>query len=327
MTRGTRLLVVSCLSIGGSMLLSASAPDGAIFTTLPDGSKVNYNIYSSKPDVYLDGGPGDHAPATAAGLPDNRYVFQVTDPSGKTLLSVDDARCREFDVLNGVIVAVVPAGGCEHATGIDADHGINSLTPSNPPAVTVQLCGGGLIDATSPTACFNDTPNPGGEYKVWVSSQADYLDGCALLGVANGLAPGVVDCGFKTKGNAHGFVPRHTKTDNFKVFGQPREIDGRFHAPNGDILDGMEVTWTDTLGASNNKFSYLDLEHDVHHEAHVEDVENGTHTFTINNQVGCTIGAIYVNGVKQPKSGPQTISITVKSSFTSGTIFYDIYCK
>jgi hypothetical protein len=327
MTRAAKFLLAVFFGTVASVAVFASAPDGAIFTTLPDGSKVNYNIYAAKPDVYLDGGPGDHAPITAAGLPDNRYVFQVTDPSGKTLLSIDDARCREFDVVNGVIVNVVPAGGCEHATGIDADHGALSANPSDPPAVTVQLCGGGAGNPTAPTACFNDTPNPGGEYKVWVTSQADYLDGCVLLGVADGLAPGVVDCGFKTKGNAHGFVPRHTKTDNFKVGGLPREIDGRFHATTGDLLDGMEVTWTDTLGASNNKFSYLDLAHDVHHEAHVEDVENGTHSFTIANQVGCIVGTIYVNGAKQPKAGPQTISITVKSTFTQGTIFYDIYCK
>src|SRR5262245_13171603 len=76
----------------------ASAPDGAIFTTLPNGQRVNYNIYAAKPDVYLDGGPGDQAPITAAGLPEGRYVFQVTDPSGKVLLSVDPAGCRRFDV-------------------------------------------------------------------------------------------------------------------------------------------------------------------------------------------------------------------------------------
>jgi len=320
---------VGLLITVAAVRLMASAPDGAIFTTLPDGSKVNYNIYAAKPDVYLDGGPGDQAPITAAGLPDDTYVFQVTNPSGKVLLSIDDARCRQFVVQNGVIIAVVPAGGCEHATGIDADHGAGSPNPSNPPAVTVQLCGGGVSTGTpsAPSSCFNDTPNPGGEYKVWVTSQDDYLAGCALLGVANGLAPGVVDCGSKNKGNAHGFVPRHSKTDNFKVGGSPREIDGLFHSPDGDLLDGLLVTWTDTVGASNNKWSYLDLAHDVHHEAHVEDVEDGTHYFTIENQAGCIVGDIFVNGAKQPKTGPQTFSINVRSSFTQGTIFYDVYCK
>ncbi len=304
--------------VAAGFVANASAPDGAIFTTLPDGGAVNYNIYSIKPDVYLDGGPGDRAPIFAAGLPDGRYVFQITDPSGKTLLSVDPASCREFDVAGGIITNVVPAGGCEHAIGIDQDHGAAG-------AVTVQMCGGGIGgNERNPTACFKDTPNPGGEYKAWVTMEADFLNGCALLNVSNGLD--VVDCGFKTKSNAHGFVPRHTKTDNFKVGGDAREIDTRFHALDGTLLDGMLATWTDTLGGSNNKYSYEDLARDVHHEAHVEDVENGTHSITVGNQPGCMVGPVYVSGARQPKAGPQTVSVTIKSSFT-GTIFIDVYCK
>jgi hypothetical protein len=80
----------------------AHAPSGAIFTTLADGSEVNYNIYPNKEAVYLDGGPGPGAPQTAAGLDDGTYVFQVTDPSGKTLLSTDAAICRQFTVAGGV---------------------------------------------------------------------------------------------------------------------------------------------------------------------------------------------------------------------------------
>src|SRR5262245_21511634 len=208
-------LALACLVSGVAVV--ASAPDGAIFTTLPNGQRLNYNIYAQKPDVYLDGGPGDQAPITAAGLPDGTYVFQVTDPSGKTLLSVDPAKCREFYVSGGVITGAVLAGGCEHATGTDIDH-------ESEGAKTIQLCGGGLLDSTHPSACFLDTPNPGGEYKVWVTLEADYLDGCELLGVLNGLD--VVNCGGKYASNAHGFIPRHTKTDNFKVGNYyPREID------------------------------------------------------------------------------------------------------
>src|SRR5207249_1864274 len=68
---------------------SAAGLRGAIFTTDQFGSTVNKNLYASKPEVYLDGGPGSNAPATAAGLPDGVYVFQVTDPPGKVLLSTD----------------------------------------------------------------------------------------------------------------------------------------------------------------------------------------------------------------------------------------------
>jgi len=319
--KGRFLFGAAAAVIAASMGLVASAPDGAIFTTLPDGSRVNYNIYASKPDVYLDGGPGDQAPVTAAGLPDGRYVFQVTSPSGKTLLSVDPARCRQFDVVGGVIVnAVAQFDSCQHAVGIDKDHG---APPAN--ARTIQLCGGGLADPTAPTACFLDTPNPGGEYKAWVTNVADFLAGCAALGQNNGL--NVVDCGAKRQGNAHGFVPSDSKTDNFKVRGLPREIDTRFFGLGGGLLDGMGVVWVDTNGASNNKYSYEDLSLDVHHEAHVEDVEDGTHQIIVYDQPGCTAGAIYVNGKRLPKTGPQTVSVNVGQSFTWGTIFVDVYCR
>ena len=89
------VLVAVC---GLVITLRAHAPSGAIFTTVSDGTEVNYNIYQAKEDVYLDGGPGPGAPQHAAGLDDGVYVFQVTDPSGKTLLSTDPAGCRLFTV-------------------------------------------------------------------------------------------------------------------------------------------------------------------------------------------------------------------------------------
>src|SRR5687767_6068151 len=124
----TRPLLMIYLSTAFAAAVSATAPSGAIFTTVADGSEVNYNIYPDKEAVYLDGGPGPGAPQTAAGLDDATYVFQVTDPSGKKLLSTDEARCRQFVVTDGIITSVV-ATGCEHNTGLDVDHG----------ATTVQL--------------------------------------------------------------------------------------------------------------------------------------------------------------------------------------------
>jgi cysteine-rich repeat protein len=149
--------------------------DGAIFTTLSDGSRVNHNIYADKDDVYLDGGPGDGAPQHAAALPDGDYYFQVTDPSGKTLLSTDAITEREITIDDGIIVA---ASG--HETSLDVDHG----------ALTVQLMP------------YLDTPNNGGEYKVWITPVEYYTS-----------QPG--------RGAKHGFIPRFSKTDNFKI----RELD------------------------------------------------------------------------------------------------------
>lgn len=287
------------------VMAGAAAPTGAIFTTLPDGSEVNYNIYDDKRDVYLDGGPGPGAPQTAAGLDDGIYVFQVTDPSGKVLLSTDIAACRRFTVKDGIIIGVVPAGGCEHETGVDIDHG----------AVTVQLMP------------YNDTPNNGGVYKVWATLVEDYLAGCAMQGVTNGL--GVVDCGPLTRrshGVAHGFIPAESKTDNFKVRSCPREIDVRF-IRHGQYIDGLGVIWMDTLGASNTKWSVWAPELDINHEAHVEAVETGTHRFDIFNQYGCTVGAVYVDGHLMRKRGPQIVDVIARQTFECGTIFVDVYCN
>jgi hypothetical protein len=290
---GTALGVI--LALTSFATVDASAPSGAIFTTIANGSEVNYNIYQLKEDVYLDGGPGPGAPQTAAGLPDGIYVFQVTDPSGKTLLSTDAARCRLFTVQSGIIASTDPSS-CPHVTGLDVDHN----------ATTVQLMP------------YNDTPNPGNDYKVWVTPLGNYLCAATLS---------VVDCTKKTSGSQHGFQPRYSKADNFKVKGSPLEIDTRFRDPAWNFLDGRMITWTDTLGASNNKWSYENLALDIHHEAHVENVENGTHYITIANQAGCTVGAVYVNGVLQPKSGPQTIKIMVPQSFSSDTVFLDVACQ
>src|SRR5712692_12100367 len=119
------------VTIGALVLAAPSYAQlsGAIFTTNLDGTIVNQNIYPSKDAVYLDGGPPPGAPQTAAGLPDGIYVFQVTDPSGKTLLSLDIANCRQFTVAGGIITGVVNVGLCTHKTGTDIDHN----------AVTVQL--------------------------------------------------------------------------------------------------------------------------------------------------------------------------------------------
>jgi hypothetical protein len=302
----------SVLFVGGACIamviavstLLAHAPSGAIFTTLSDGSEVNFNIYPSKEAVYLDGGPGPGAPQTAAGLDDGTYVFQVTDPSGHTLLSQDLPRCRRFTVANGVITGVVPAGGCEHATGTDVDHN----------AVTVQLMP------------YADTPNPGGEYKVWVTLEVDFA--CSL---------DVQDCGVSGP-NKHGFIPRHTKTDNFKVNGDILEIDTRFFPDNNgngvkdgdeDFIDGLGITWTDTLGASNVKWSYYDPSLFVFHEAHVEAVEEGRHKILIENQPGCTVTTVQTNGIQLGKKGPQEVSVQVPRDFTgerADTVWIDVAC-
>jgi len=254
--------IVGSLVIGMAVLIpagpsSAHAPSGAIFTTVSDGTEVNFNIYPNKEAVYLDGGPGPGAPQTAAGLDDGEYYFQVTDPSGHTLLSQDSIECRRFQVTDGVISAVL--GSCPHLTGFDVDHG----------AVTIQLMP------------YADTPNPGGEYKVWITFVED------------------LDC--DAPGNKHCFVPAHSKTDNFKVGGVIREIDVKFY-PDEDAngvqnwyepqMSGYRVTWIDTVGASNVKWSLYAPELYVWDYAHIEAVEPGVHRVVLADQPGCRIGTV-----------------------------------
>jgi len=299
-----RMGLVLLLALAAAIPVYA-APSGAIFTTLPDGSAVNANIYPSKDLVYLDGGPGPGAPAGAAGLPDGIYVFQVTDPSGKTLLSTDAAMCRQFSVSGGLITGVVDVGGCQHVTGTDIDHN----------ATTVQLMP------------YLDTPNNGGEYKAWATPVGAYIAGCSALGVSNGLS--VVDCGY-TGGNDHGFVPADSKTDNFKTGGANREIDTRFHSnATGALLDGLYVNWIDPLGASNTRWSLLNTSIGVIHLAHVENVENGVHHIEVANQAGCQVTQVAItgaSGVSTFFNGPQTLEIRIKPNFVSGTYSVDVFC-
>ena len=148
----------------------------------------------------------------------------------------------------------------------------------------------------------------------------------------NGL--GVVDCG-RAPGNLHGFLPSDSKTDNFKVKGRVREIDTRFFNDlngNGykgggeEWIDGLLITWMDPLLGSNKKFSYLNVALDINHEAHVEAIEDGVHQILISDQPGCTVGAVYVNGVQTSVNGPQIVQVPVRASFKEGTIFVDVAC-
>ncbi len=302
------LLLGSLIAASVAPAALAHAPSGAIFTTVVDGSEINANIYQAKEDVYLDGGPGPGAPQGAAGLDDDTYVFQVTDPAGKKLLSQDAAKCRQFVVTNGIITGVV-ATGCQHQTGADIDHG----------ATTVQLMP------------YADTPNPGGVYKAWVVRLSDFLDGCAALGVNNGLE--VVDCG-QAPANYHGFIPRHTKTDNFKV-GQTNnlEIDTRFFDnATGQTLVGKTLKWTDTLGVSNTKYSYNNPNWWTRENfAHVEAVEPGVHQITVENQPGCNVTQVFCDAAACGKwtqlSGPGSVDVPIKQNDRTWSHYIYVYCS
>ncbi len=143
--------------LGASIPASAAPPlPGAIFTTNSTCTGVDLNIYADKADVFLNGGPQNHP--GAAGLTDGSYYVQVTTPGGTVLgSSVGTPNETPVQVVNGVF------SQCYQLASIVA-----------------------TTSSTFTVAGYDDTTNPGGEYKVWVSNESS-------------------------------FVNNSTKTDNFKV--------------------------------------------------------------------------------------------------------------
>jgi hypothetical protein len=113
---------------------------GAIYTTSAGCTGVNINIFSSKDSVYLDGGPQN---LNAAGLPEGAYWVQVTTPSGTVLGTSAGA------------TAIVGSDGrfldCYHLSSI-------------------------LFRASNGQPGYDDTDNAGGEYKVWISTNDDFVN-------------------------------------------------------------------------------------------------------------------------------------------------------
>jgi hypothetical protein len=116
---------------------------GAIFTTDSTCSSTNGNLFPSKQDVYLDGGPRRIG---SAGLPKGDYYVKVTDPSGAMLLGQTPTASVMVDASGNII-------GCYQLWAI--------LTPD------------GLPGPLNPGS-YLTTDNPGGEYKVWLSEDPTF---------------------------------------------------------------------------------------------------------------------------------------------------------
>jgi hypothetical protein len=178
---GRRLAWLAVIGIAAAALLwpansAMAAISGAIWTSLSDGATVNANIYANKGDVYLNGGPQNCG--GGSGLPDGLYYFQVTDPSGNTLLSSDAIKFRMVEVVNGVIAGVGGTGNHAEGTG---------------------SCNGGTPVRLLP---YDDTPNNGGEYSVDLAPKAA-VEACA---------------GFNGDSTSFNFLAcTESKNDNFKV--------------------------------------------------------------------------------------------------------------
>lgn len=187
--RNLWIITVACICAMAWAGMASAQLSGAIFTSDKDGNIVNQNLYTLKTDVYLNGGPKPgHCDNLSAGLPAGDYYFQVTDPSGNTLLSTDDITCRRFHVDgSGKISAYISGGGSctDHDTG----------GPTDCKGITVQLYP------------FDTTPNPGGVYKVWVTPVNQYNPDAGFFGFIEAWSKTDV---FKVKEGVH--PPQETAT-------------------------------------------------------------------------------------------------------------------
>jgi hypothetical protein len=168
----------ACLS--SSLVVALAAPfGGAVYTTDSAGAAVNENLFNGAGSVYLNGGPNN---ANSSGLPANEvFYFEVTDPSGRTLLSEDNAACRQVRTdADGRVSGILADPACTHPHAVGTPDAANGGVP-------VKL------------APFNQTPNSGGEYKVTLVRKN---------------APGV---SVEDDGKHLDYPRSATKSDNFKV--------------------------------------------------------------------------------------------------------------
>src|SRR6185295_13137717 len=117
---------------------------GAIYTTDGGCIGVNINIFDSKAAVYLDGGPQGGGSGLATGY----YYVKVTEPDG-TLLGTSVGSGNPTPI--GV--------GHVNAGKFDTCYQLASIVQK----------------ASDQTLGYDDTTNNGGEYKVWVSPDAGFV--------------------------------------------------------------------------------------------------------------------------------------------------------
>jgi outer membrane lipoprotein SlyB len=156
-------------------VLPYAAIGGSVSVALHDGQAAKTVIFEDKCDAYLVVRGQDSSPR----LPNGDYFFQVTNASGKILLSSDEVRFRQFRVADGAIEGV--SGQGRHAVGIDSLGG----------AATVQLCP------------FADSPDSSGVYEIWVTRVKDF--------------EGDVQAVDSSAPDSHGFLAARSATGLFGV--------------------------------------------------------------------------------------------------------------
>jgi hypothetical protein len=176
------LVFLLLIAVAAGCVLAATPAQakltGAVWTTLPDGTAVDHNVYAAKEDVYLNAGPTTQS--SGAWVPDGDYYFMVTDPPGKKLLSQDAVGLRMVKIRNGMVVQPGIPGDTPIPPYTNHKWANDAARPGN---ITIQLMP------------YADSKN--GEYKMWVTRVEDYQPG--------------------NPASKFGFLPSDSKTDNFRV--------------------------------------------------------------------------------------------------------------
>ena len=243
----------------------ALAIEGAVFTSNFDGTGIDLNIYDDKSAVYLTGGPcqgGSH-------LEDGDYYFQVTSPNGQ-LLSSDSIGERAFTVDGGFIVS-------------SSGHVTHDVACTSDPGITVQLMP------------YDDTPNPGGEYKLTVGLASD-VEACDAF--ANDDFNFVKDC-----------KQIETKSDNYKV------------GPNGDLeivkeVEGGEASGEIVVHVDCGDAFEDDVTIDIPGSVVIHDLPEDTECTVTEKSVtpppaGFTWGEVEIDGSPATIEGDATVTVTI----------------
>lgn len=142
-----RFVALTTFAMGFGLLATPTSQaqfSGAIFTT-DIGGTVDKNIYATKPEVYLQGGPIGGGP----GLPSGSYYCQVTTPNG--------------GLLGKTLIPSIEVTDEGDGTG----HFIRSYQ-----LIDIVYTASSLFT----TKGFDDTTNNGGEYKVWISKDPSFAN-------------------------------------------------------------------------------------------------------------------------------------------------------
>lgn len=241
--------------------------NGAVYATTLDGRILKGRLFDSKCAAYLAVGPGPHSRGKRKGLPRGEYYFQVTDPSGKQLLSTDPVSNRRFKVVQGVIVS----HSGTHPTGTDQNYWKLK-------AITIGLAG------PKCPADYLDTPSKRGAYKVWVTPVDEFRENPARC----------------RRNCFHGFVASESKTAVFRVEPPAPPPPGacltirKDFAPTegGDLvpIEGWEMNISDPLGTENV------FDTDENGEVQLCDLVDGRYVVSEESRPNVRVVGLWVNG-------------------------------